>query len=225
MKCDLHVHTSYSYDCDSLPEKVVRRALAKGIDGLAICDHGEIKGAKEAQKFASNLPILIIPGIEVKSKAGDILGLNVEQIIPGSLSAKETIKKIKEAGGLAIIPHPFGWFCGFKEDLKEISKEVDGIEVLNASAFGSGNKRALALAQKFNLPFVAGSDAHTLNLVGRAYLEIPGENLSIAEIFEQIKKKNVQIGGREANFSEKLLDHLKRGLIRIQNVGRKKRKI
>jgi len=215
MKCDLHIHTSYSYDSNSPPKEVVKAAIAKGIDCLAVCDHGKIKGAAEVQQFASNLPILIIPGIEIKSKEGDILGLNIEKIIPNGLSAKETAERIKEAGGMAIIPHPFGWFCSFKGDLKEISKEIDGIEVLNASTFGPGNKKALAFVQKFNLPFTAGSDAHNLNLVGRAYLEVPGENLSTEEIFKQIKNRNVKIGGGEASFFEKIIDHSKRGLAKI----------
>ena len=225
MKADLHVHTSYSYDCNSKPEEVVRKALDKQIDCLAVCDHEEIKGAEMAQKAAFNLPVLIIPGIEVKSKAGDILGLNVTEIIPNGLSAKETIKKIKGAGGMAIIPHPFGWFCGFKEDLKEIALEIDGIEVFNAAIFGPGNKKALAFAQKFNLPFTAGSDAHSLDLIGQSFLEIPGENLSVKELLEQVRQRNVKICGKEANFFEKLLEHTKRNLAKIKNVGRKKRKI
>jgi len=225
MKCDLHIHTSYSHDSNSSPKEVVKVAVAKEIDCLAITDHGEIKGAAEAQQFAANLPLLIIPGIEIKSKEGDILGLNIQKIISNGLSAKETIKKIKEAGGMVIVPHPFGWFCGFKGDLKEILREADGVEVLNASIFGPGNKKALAFAQKFNLPFTAGSDAHNLNLVGRAYLEIPGQNISIEEIFNKIKNRDVKIGGGEGSFIEKLLDHLKRGLSKVQHAGRKKRKI
>lgn len=215
MKCDLHVHTSYSYDSTTPPKEMVEAAVKKGIDCLAITDHSEIKGALESIGYAKGKSILIIPGIEIKSKEGDILGLNIEKIIPNGLSAKETIKKIKEAGGMTIIPHPFGWFCSFKGDLKEISKEIDGIEALNASAFGPGNKKALAFAEKFNLPFTAGSDAHNPNLVGRVYLEVPGENLSTGEIFKQIKNRDVKIGGGEASFFEKIIDHLKRGLAKI----------
>lgn len=215
MKCDLHIHTSYSYDSATPPKEIVEAAIKRRIDCLAVTDHSEIKGALEAIEYAKEKSILIIPGIEIKSKEGDILGLNIEKIIPKGLSVKETIKKIKEAGGMAIIPHPFGWFCSFREDLKEISKEIDGIEVLNASTFGPGNKKALAFAQKFNLPFTAGSDAHNLNLVGRAYLEVPGENLSTEEILEKIKNKDVEIGGSEASFFEKIIDHSKRGLAKI----------
>ena len=207
MKCDLHVHTSYSYDSMASPKKMVETAIKKGVDCLAITDHNEIKGALEAMEYAKGKPILIIPGIEIKSKVGDILGLNLKEIVPKGLSVKETIKKIKELGGMAIIPHPFGWFCSFKGDLQEILKEGEAIEVLNASLFG-GNERALSFAQKYGLPFTAGSDAHSPNLIGRAFLEIPGENLSIEEILEEIKNKNVKISGSEACFSEKLINYI-----------------
>ena len=139
MRCDLHVHTSYSYDSTTSPKEQVEAALQKGINCLAVTDHGEIKGAMEAIECAEGKPILIIPGIEVKTKEGDILGLNVREIILNKLSAEETIKKIRELGGLAIIPHPFGWFCSFKGNLKKLVSEIDGIEVLNASIFGPGN--------------------------------------------------------------------------------------
>ncbi len=218
MKCDLHCHTSYSYDSNSSPKEMVDAAIEKGIDCLAVTDHSEIKGALEAIEYAKGKSILIIPGIEIKSKEGDILGLNIKEIIPNGLSAKETIKKIKEAGGVAIIPHPFGRFCSFKGNLENLIDDIDGIEILNASSvFGPGNKKALAFAQRFNLPFTAGSDAHGSNLVGQAFLEIPGGNLSIKEIFNQIKNKNGEIDGSEANFFEKIIDHLKRNLAKIKH--------
>lgn len=214
MKADLHIHTSYSSDSRSSPEEMVKGALDKGIDCIAICDHGKTKGAIEAIHFAFDKPILIIPGIEIKSKEGDILGLGVQKLIPDRLSARETIKKIKEAGGIVIIPHPFGFNCNFKGDLKNFKDYVDGIEVLNASIFGSGNQKALAFAQKYNLPFTAGSDAHNPDFIGKAFLEIPRSNLSTEDVFKEIEEKNVKIKGGEANFFEKVVDHSTRNIIR-----------
>jgi predicted metal-dependent phosphoesterase TrpH len=189
MKCDLHIHTCYSFDSNASPKEIVDKAIEKGIDCLAITDHGEIKGAQEAIEYSKGKPILIIPGIEIKSKEGDILGINVKEKISEKLSAKETIKKIKEFGGLAIIPHPFGFFCKFKGNLRKLIKEIDGIEVLNCSIFGKGNRVAQKFAKENNLCFTVGSDSHFPNFIGKCYLEIPGENLSVREVLEKIKKK------------------------------------
>ena len=224
MKVDLHTHTCYSYDSNASPREMVDAAIKKGISCLAITDHGKIQGAIEAMEYARGKPILIIPGIEVKSKEGDILALNVKEKIPNKLSAKETIKKIKEAGGLAIIPHPFGWFCSFNGDLEGLIKEIDGIEIFNASLFG-GNEKALAFARQHNLPWTCGSDAHFPNLVGKCYLEIPGENLTLEEVLTILKNKGAKINGKEANFFEKVIDHAKRNLAKIQNASRTKSKI
>ena len=237
MKVDLHTHTCYSYDSNASPREMVDAAIKKGVSCLAITDHGKIQGAIEAMEYARGKPILIIPGIEVKSKEGDILALNVKEKIPNKLSAKETIKKIKEAGGLAIIPHPFGWFCSFNGDLEGLIKEIDGIEIFNASLFG-GNEKALAFARQHNLPWTCGSDAHFPNFVGKCYLEIPGRhppttlpsegwapNLTAEEVLTIIKNKGAKINGKEANFFEKVIDHAKRNLAKIQNASRTKSKI
>jgi predicted metal-dependent phosphoesterase TrpH len=226
MKCDFHVHTGYSFDSNASPREIVDKAIKEGIDCLAITDHGEVKGALEAMEYSKGKPILIIPGIEVKSKEGDILGLNVKEKIPNGLSAKETIRRIKERGGFVVIPHPFGLFCKFKGNLKELIKEIDAIEILNASIFGNGNEIAKEFAKENNLPFTVGTDSHFTNFIGKCYLEIPGENLSIEEIFKRIKNRGGKIVGKEANFFEKVTDHLKRNFVKIQKyVGRKKREI
>jgi predicted metal-dependent phosphoesterase TrpH len=226
MKCDFHCHTSYSFDSDASPKEIVNGAIEKGIDCLAITDHNEIRGALEAIEYSKGKPILIIPGIEIKTKEGDVLGLNIKEKIPNGLSAKETIKKIKEFGGLAIIPHPFGFFCKFKGNLRKLIKEIDGIEVLNCSIFGKGNRVAQKFAKENNLCFTVGSDSHFPNFIGKCYLEIPGENLSVEEVLEKIKKKGGKVVGNEASFFEKVMDHLKRNLIKIKKyVGREKRRV
>ncbi len=226
MRCDLHCHTFYSKDSLSCPKEIVDTAIKKGIDCLAITDHGEIQGAMEAIEYAKGKPILILPGIEIKTKEGDILALNIKEKIENGLSAKETIEKIKALGGFVVLPHPFSLFCKFKGNLNELIEKIDAIEILNASTFGRGNKRAQKFAKEKKLGFTVGTDSHSPNFIGRAWLEIEGENLSIEEILEKIKKGEGKVCGREIGFFEKLFDHLKRNFFKILNyVGRKKRKI
>lgn len=228
MKADLHLHTNFSFDGLSSPQEIVEAALAKKIDCICITDHGEIEGAEEAIRLMVNDSLLIIPGIEVKSKEGDILGLNIRKKISNDLSAKETIESIIKEGGFPVIAHPFDPIFGFKaiEKHKDFFKEKGvAIEVCNASVFlDSSNEKALKLANDLNLPFTAGSDSHSSRFVGKAYSEIPGENLSAEQVIEEIKKRNIKIGFEEFDFFEKLGDHIRRNLAKIKNYV-KKRKI
>ena len=50
MILDLHNHTRWSFDCSMDPAKVIRVAKSRGIDAIAITDHDEIEGAREAAK-------------------------------------------------------------------------------------------------------------------------------------------------------------------------------
>ena len=223
MKADLHIHTNFSYDGLPSPKEVVEMALSKKIDCIAVCDHGEMKGAIEAQEFAKGKRILIIPGIEIKSKEGDILGLNLKEKIPDKISAKETIEKIIKFGGLPVIAHPFDFFLAFPEIEKYGSffqEKGVAIEVFNASLFFNfSNLEAQEFAKKYNLPFTAGSDSHCVEFIGKAYLEIPTENLKIEEVLAEIKKKNVKIAFEKISHWEIFGDHLKRNIakLRIRN--------
>jgi len=217
MKIDLHIHTNFSRDGISTPKEVVDSAIGKNIDGICITDHGEIKGALEAIKYGFNKNILIIPGIEINTEYGDLLGINIKKEIADGLPFKETVKEIQKQGGLAVVPHPFCWpvgeFLGTKEDFLT----ADAIEIFNAHILNLSNKRAFNVSQKYKLAFTAGSDAHKAKFVGRGYLEIPKENLSEKEVLEEIKKGTGKTGGKTLNILEtiengaktKLLPYLK----------------
>lgn len=144
------------------------------------------------------------------------MGLNVKTIIPNGLSVLETILEIKKAGGLVVIPHPFGLCCSFDGNLKNIIEHIDAIEVLNANIFKNNNQKALSLAKEHNFAITAGSDAHSSMFVGEAFLEIPGEKLSISQIFEQIKNKRCKPSGKETNIFLKGIAFLQRSWAKIK---------
>lgn len=144
------------------------------MDGIAVTDHNELRGALELQKRA---PFVVIPGEEIKTTQGEIIGLFLHEWIPPGLPPGETIARIRAQGGLVYVPHPFDEVRGSRlrrEALIQITPDVDILEVYNArNALPSYNTRALQYAQEHGLLAGAGSDVHTLSEYGRAYVDIP----------------------------------------------------
>ena len=69
-KADLHVHTCLSpcTELDMSPREIVDQAKVKKIDIIGICDHNSAENVPAVMKAAKNLPISILPGIEVTSQ-------------------------------------------------------------------------------------------------------------------------------------------------------------
>ncbi|RLJ01436.1 MAG: metal-dependent phosphoesterase, partial [Candidatus Aenigmatarchaeota archaeon] len=174
MKYDLHTHTYYSRhwfwknDGISSPKNVVKAAILKGLDGVAITDHNTVKGSLKALKYARG-KIDIVTGLEVRSRRGDILALGVKEDIPPMMDVEETVERIHELGGVAVAAHPFAPFpriCLRGEVLKH---PFDAIEAFNSGNLGEPNKKAIEFAKTHNLTMTAGSDAHYWKDVGLAY--------------------------------------------------------
>lgn len=209
MKLDLHVHSNYSQDAKGTPEDLIKYAKKKGLKGIAITDHNEIKGALKACKL-SNDDFIIIPGIEVSSKNRHILGLNIKEKIPINLSPKETIELIHSLGGIAIIAHPFGIRSGVNKKLIK-KNDFDAIEAFNARSF-LGNQKAEKLADKLKLGKTGGSDCHQTLDIGKGYTEFEIESLEIADILEEIHKRRTTVGG-ESMSSKKIISRSYKSLI------------
>jgi predicted metal-dependent phosphoesterase TrpH len=114
--------------------------------------------------------------MEVSSADGHIVALNLQELIPRGLSAKETVDKIHEAGGIAIAVHPYAWFKGSLTSHVETAK-FDAVETINASAFPFKRckRKAMEIAQKLNLPCVGGTDSHYGPTIGYGYTVIDSE--------------------------------------------------
>jgi predicted metal-dependent phosphoesterase TrpH len=202
MKIDLHCHSYYSNDGISSPENLIKTALKKGLDGIALTDHDTTKGWKEAIEAAKKLNAVLILGEEIKIKengktVGEILGYFLkEEIKAKGKSVEEVINEIKKQDGIAIIAHPFHWRKPFRE-LERYKNLADGIEVFNSrSQTKRGNQKSLDFAKKNNLAMTAGSDAHHSSEVGDAYIEANVKNLE--ELREAILKKEIKISGKQS---------------------------
>ena len=174
LKADLHVHTEYSLDCGTPLDKIVGRCIEKGINCVAIADHGTAEGALKLRETA---PFTIIVAEEILTPRGEIMGIFLKETIPSGLSVAETISRIKAQGGLVCVPHPFDIFRHSalrNHIIDEIADQIDIIEVFNARSLPPQNSaKARAFAKKHGITQGAGSDAHTLREIGNAYVEMP----------------------------------------------------
>ena len=172
IRADLHVHTCYSMDCYTPLEPVIDHCLNTGINCLAISDHNTIAGALKLKEIA---PFKVIVAEEIRTSKGELMGLFLTEEVPKGLSPEETIARIRKQGGLVGIPHPFGrWLLQNSNKLLsgETLSQVDIIEVFNSRSPFNSSAKARRLASKYGKVASAGSDAHTLAEIGRAYVEM-----------------------------------------------------
>jgi predicted metal-dependent phosphoesterase TrpH/glycosyltransferase involved in cell wall biosynthesis len=196
--CDLHMHTEYSHDCAVPVSNLLDYAEQQGLGAIAITDHNAFGGAREAVQLARSRRLTVIPGEEVKTDSGEVIGLFLREEIPRGMSLGDTIAAIREQNGVVYLPHPFDRLHTIADTptLHRHLAEIDVFEVYNARLLFEGfNDEALRFARKYNLIMGAGSDAHVLQGVGtglvrmRAF-ETPEEflwSLRSAEILRRPK--------------------------------------
>jgi predicted metal-dependent phosphoesterase TrpH len=200
VKADLHVHTIYSRDSLITLKDLVFYAKKRGLTAVAVTDHDRIDSAL---KIARETDFLIIPGIEVSSRNGHVVGLNLQEPIPKGLSPDETVDRIHDAGGVAVACHPFALFKGSLG--KYANAKFDAVETINASAFPFGRcvRKANQLAERFRRPKVAGTDAHHCSAIGYAYTLIDAEP-NVDAIAKAIVNGQCQPFGRPIPFSMRI---------------------
>lgn len=175
MKADLHVHSSFSKHSTASLDQIIRRCMAERIDCVGITDHRTIEGAEELKRIAA---FEVIIGQEVMTREGEITGLFLEESLQPGLSLEETVAAIKAQGGLVYVPHPFERMRVKRtldlSALLPIIDEVDIIETFNSRAtFKRYNDAAEQLAARYRRLKGAGSDAHTAEEIGRAFVIMP----------------------------------------------------
>ena len=199
LSVETHVHSSLSYDGRDPIELILAQAEAVGLDAIAITDHDEIDASLAATELAPEYGLVGIPGIEVSSTAGHILGLGIEEAVPPGLSYESTISRIRDLGGLAVIPHPFqeSRHGVMKRIDRERLAEADAIEIYNSRLItGRANRQAERFARSRGRPMTAGSDAHISEMVGQAVTLVDADDRSAASILSAIAAGRTTVDGK-----------------------------
>ena len=198
LKLDLHVHTNRSGDAFTPPKQLPSICKDRGLDGLAITDHNVLA-------IDSFDEVLILPGIEISTRDGHVIGLGLSETIPRGLSADETLRRIEELHGFSIIPHPYDLLRSSVSP-HTLTVRPHAIEVINASSFLHSVtwKRARNFAERENYPMTAGSDSHIPETVGRAYTEVESRSKDTGSVLAALKSGSSGPVGSPIRASERI---------------------
>jgi predicted metal-dependent phosphoesterase TrpH len=212
LRIDPHVHSEDSYDSREPVELILEHASDIGLDGVVITDHDEIDGSLRAAEMASDYGLVGVPGVEVSTSHGHLLAVGVKEKPPKRHPFADTVERVRDLGGAAVVPHPFQVTRhGVKK--KRIA-DCDGIEVYNSWLFtGYRNRKARSFAYRHGYPRLGGSDAHSITTVGRAYTEVEidvGKNeVTADDIVAAIKNGDTAIHGKRAPITRSAYHYLK----------------
>ena len=175
VRVDLHSHTMWSGDSTTTPDEVEEAVIESGLDVVCITDHNAIRGAT---MLAEQLPCRVVVGEELRTHAGEIIGLFLSERVPVGTPPVEAAEQIRAQGGVVYVPHPFDPMRRNMAEpaLRDLAQRglIDAIEVLNAkTSLRSLNDQAAGFAAGFDLAGGAGSDAHVPDALGAAYVEMP----------------------------------------------------
>lgn len=224
---DLHVHSNYSYD-GYINYEMFSNYNNK-INIVAITDHNNFKFHEKYSRKDGKVYKLgslnIIPGEEILTNdSGEIIGLFLKSEIKSGYSLKDTIKQIRNQGGLVYVPHPFDLYRRkSRPKIKNITKniaDIDIIEVSNGKYLSNYEYfKSKNYAKKFDKLYSTASDAHYIKDLGKEFISINCktipkdavtflsclrsekiiENISKRKTFRRILKKIIKIFKREKN--------------------------
>ncbi|MBT0732491.1 PHP domain-containing protein [Methanoculleus bourgensis] len=206
---DLHVHSRYSPRCGYMqPEEIVKTAIKKGLDGIAVTDHNTIAGGIRAKAFETR-DFRVIVGSEVLTDRGEVIGLFLsEEVAPGNF--EDVVAAIRDQSGVVVLPHPFDRLrsTALHPQPADVG-QIDAVEGFNARCiFQADNRAAAEFGREHNLAVIAGSDAHFPGEIGRAGIRLDGEPE------ECLQSRDFQAFGRRSS----LLIHARTKIMKFSRI-------
>lgn len=181
---DLHIHSIYSHDAtSSIPAILKYTADHTCLDVIAITDHDSLRGNREAVQLAPKYGLEVIPGSEISTAEGHLLGLFIDKAVKPGLSLAESVLRVGEQGGICVVPHPNarGTSSVQLETLRramlnqEVARVLVGIEVFNGGlVYTRTNQTIRVVAEDIPLAHVGNSDSHFLNSIGQGSTAFKG---------------------------------------------------
>jgi hypothetical protein len=151
---------------------IVHQAQEKGLDGVCITDHDTMAARQLVTEGVQGNGLVVIIGQEYTTRQGDFLLFGPYENLPLGLSAEKVLGHVRATGGAAIGAHPFRNRRGVDRDLIR-SGLCPILEQENGRNTALENAQTRTWFTRYPLIPVAGSDAHSLEELGRFPVRFP----------------------------------------------------
>jgi predicted metal-dependent phosphoesterase TrpH len=144
-----------------------------------LTNHGDLRDFDYLKQIAPE-GMLLIPGVEISSEAGDFVLFSTDyHFLDSLLVMQELPSRSKRPAETAVVwAHPFAGMGAnvFGDDyIAEIADQVDGIEVYNGNWLDlRGVELARKTAVQYSLAELGCSDAHRRENLFRCWTEVDG---------------------------------------------------
>ena len=198
MKIDLHTHTIQRSGCSSLDEEdLISCAIRKGLDGLAITDHGKLVPKKTLERLNERFhPFRVFTGIEISlimkytnySRGYQdfiVIGIHKPAMASG-WTYDILLKFVRENGGYIFWAHPFRYDNEFPQEIQY--NQPDAVEIYSTNIRSNLAPRIKKMAEERGCRTIGASDAHFPEDVGYSFISLEKKVSSDAELVTELKK-------------------------------------
>ncbi len=215
----MHIHSIVSFDGRMDFETIFTTARARGLGGVAICDHDRLAGSREAIAWRDAHPafadFVVVPGCEYTTDYGHMLAYfiqtgaeeaDVARVDEKLFSLAALSEFVHAQGGLLIAAHPLRHRTEIPAAILPL---IDGVETHNARQIAYDG---LCFDDRWT-PFLAlrhvtgGSDAHGRREVGNAYTVFAGTTL--ADVERELRAGTTTAKGRGTSLTLQALYKLR----------------
>ncbi|MFZ3199777.1 MAG: PHP domain-containing protein [Candidatus Acidiferrales bacterium] len=218
MKCDMHVHSSFSGDCTTAivgkfcrecysdPSEVYSLLERRGMNLFTLTDHDSIEGAEALRRhpdffLSEELTCRMPSGTEVHIGVYDFHERQHVQLLERRNDIVALLMYLSERRLFFSINHVFSSLTGRREleDFAWFQEYFPAVETRNGQMLEGVNLHAANLARQWQKIGIGGSDAHALPSVGRTYTEVPGAR-DKDEFFAGLRNGRGRVAGESGSF-------------------------
>ncbi|HEY1757249.1 MAG TPA: PHP-associated domain-containing protein [Bryobacteraceae bacterium] len=218
MRCDLHVHTIHSGMCtvpvlDRIcresyndPEEVYETLKRRGMELVTVTDHDAIDAVERLRRHPD---FFLSEEVSCSTSSGTHLHMGVYgveerdhiQMQRRAADFPSLLAYLQERKLLFSVNHAFSGLTGSRTraDFEEFVRAFPAVETRNGQMLPAANRYAEEMALLAAKAVVGGSDAHTIESLGRTYTEVAGVRTA-REFLEGLKRGQGVVRGESGDY-------------------------